>query len=181
VESFENVDAELKLNSDSTRKGRHVAFHMVITPFGKLTIGATDSALIMLRFGWHRAFNEHRFKTRFQQKIIADCEIQIAEYVAGKRFSFDLPLDPQGTEFQKIVWGELSKISYGVTINYGEQARRIGRPKAARAVGAANGRNPIAIIIPCHRVIGVSGSLTGFAAGLEMKRTLLNIERQFKN
>lgn len=108
--------------------------------------------------------------------MIDSCAEQLIEYFAGARKSFDLSLSPSGTTFQQSVWTELRKIPYGTTINYGEQARRIGQPKASRAVGAANGKNPIAIIVPCHRVVGASGSLTGFAGGMDMKKALLDLE-----
>ena len=101
---------------------------------------------------------------------------QLDEYFAGRRRTFELELDPHGTEFQRHVWAELRRIPWGETISYGELARRIGRPSASRAVGAANGRNPIPIVIPCHRVIGANGDLTGFGGGLPIKRKLLALE-----
>lgn len=101
---------------------------------------------------------------------------QIREYFAGTRNTFDLPLELVGTPFQQKVWRELGGIPFGGTISYGEQARRVGRPQAARAVGAANGRNPVPIVLPCHRVIGSGGELTGFGGGLDVKRALLNHE-----
>ena len=100
---------------------------------------------------------------------------QLKEYFSGKRKSFDLPLKPEGTEFQMKVWRELSRIPYGTTISYGEQAKRVGDKNAARAVGSANGRNPIAIIVPCHRVVASSG-IGGFGGGLKAKRILLSLE-----
>jgi methylated-DNA-[protein]-cysteine S-methyltransferase len=103
---------------------------------------------------------------------------QIQEYFAGARRTFDLPLDLGGTPFQQKVWLELGSIPFGTTISYGEQARRVGRPQAARAVGAANGRNPVPIVLPCHRVIGSGGALTGFGGGLDTKRTLLRHEAE---
>jgi methylated-DNA-[protein]-cysteine S-methyltransferase len=103
---------------------------------------------------------------------------QLAEYFAGARREFDLPLDPQGTEFQREAWGVLRTISYGSTITYREQASALGDPNRARAVGAANGRNPISIIVPCHRVVATSGALTGFAGGLPTKAWLLEHERR---
>ena len=108
--------------------------------------------------------------------ILDQATLQLAEYLQGTRTDFDLPLEPEGTEFQRKVWAELQRISYGTTISYGELARRIGQPTASRAVGLANGRNPIAILIPCHRVIGADGSLTGYASGVERKKWLLNRE-----
>jgi methylated-DNA-[protein]-cysteine S-methyltransferase len=101
---------------------------------------------------------------------------QLAEYFAGERTTFALALAMDGTPFQRLVWQELRRIPYGETISYGELARRVGKPDAARAVGLANGRNPISVIVPCHRVIGANGSLTGFGGGLERKRMLLELE-----
>jgi methylated-DNA-[protein]-cysteine S-methyltransferase len=101
---------------------------------------------------------------------------QIAAYFAGTRQMFDLPLDPMGTDFQKQVWEELTRIPYGQTISYGELARRIGNPGASRAVGLANARNPISVLVPCHRVIGASGKLTGYSGGTERKNALLTYE-----
>ena len=101
---------------------------------------------------------------------------QLAEYFAGARRRFELSLEPAGTEFELAVWGALREIPYGETVSYGELAARIGHPDAARAVGVANARNPIAVIIPCHRVIGADGSLTGYGGGLERKRLLLDLE-----
>ena len=101
---------------------------------------------------------------------------QLDAYFAGELTEFDLPLAPEGTPFQMRVWDELTKIPYGATASYGEIAARIGQPKAMRAVGVANGRNPLAIVIPCHRVIGSSGSLTGYGGGLDRKRWLLDLE-----
>ncbi|HXU47136.1 MAG TPA: methylated-DNA--[protein]-cysteine S-methyltransferase [Thermoanaerobaculia bacterium] len=101
---------------------------------------------------------------------------QLAEYLSGTRRDFDLPLETQGTEFQRAVWGELLRIPFGATRSYGEIARRLARPAASRAVGLANHDNPIGVVIPCHRVIGSDGSLTGYAGGLEMKRRLLELE-----
>ncbi|WP_309136000.1 methylated-DNA--[protein]-cysteine S-methyltransferase [Brevibacterium oceani] len=108
--------------------------------------------------------------------IFADTAAQLGEYFAGHRRGFDLPLAPQGTEFQRSVWQGLLEIPYGHTANYGELAEAVGRPTAARAVGAANGKNPISIIVPCHRVIGANGSLTGYAWGEDKKRRLLTLE-----
>lgn len=108
--------------------------------------------------------------------VLVKAERQLAEYFRGERRSFDLPLDFHGTEFQKAVWAGLLEIPYGETRSYGQLAQRLKRPKASRAVGAANGKNPISIITPCHRVIGASGKLTGFAGGLEAKAFLLGLE-----
>ena len=104
---------------------------------------------------------------------------QLGQYFDGTRRDFDLPLAGRGTPFQQRVWEELRRIPYGETISYGELARRIGRPTASRAVGAANGRNPIAIVVPCHRVIGADGTLIGYGGGLPVKQALLALERRF--
>lgn len=106
----------------------------------------------------------------------ADAERQLEEYFAGERQAFDVTLAPAGTEFQLRVWQELRHIPYGETISYGELAKRIGQPDASRAVGLANGANPISILIPCHRVVGTNGKLTGYGGGLENKRLLLDLE-----
>ena len=102
---------------------------------------------------------------------------QLDEYFGGDRIEFDVPLELAGTEFQRAVWAQLCAIPYGETISYGELARRVGNPRASRAVGSANGRNPIAVIVPCHRVIAGDGSLGGYGGGLDRKTTLLDLER----
>jgi methylated-DNA-[protein]-cysteine S-methyltransferase len=102
---------------------------------------------------------------------------QLNEYFSGKRREFELPLDLHGTEFQVAAWKSLARIPFGRTSSYGEQAASIGRPTAVRAIGGANGRNPVAVILPCHRVIGANGSLTGFGGGLEVKKWLLQHEQ----
>jgi methylated-DNA-[protein]-cysteine S-methyltransferase len=106
-----------------------------------------------------------------------DAMTQLEEYFAGARTRFDVPLAAEGAPFEREVWHALEGIPYGETVSYGEIARRVGQPTAARAVGTANGRNPIAVIVPCHRVIGADGSLTGYGGGLERKRLLLELER----
>ncbi len=109
--------------------------------------------------------------------VLADAARQLAEYFDGERTEFDLPLDLVGTEFQVAAWQALATIPFGETVSYGEQARRLGRPNAFRAVGAANGQNPVPIVLPCHRVVGADGSLTGFGGGLDTKRWLLDHEQ----
>jgi O-6-methylguanine DNA methyltransferase len=101
---------------------------------------------------------------------------QLGEYFAGRRRSFDLPLAPRGSAFQRAVWDELARVPYGRTVSYGELAERMGRPGASRAVGGANNKNPLPIVVPCHRVIGADGSLTGYGGGLDKKRALLALE-----
>ncbi|MGN6687350.1 MAG: methylated-DNA--[protein]-cysteine S-methyltransferase [Actinomycetales bacterium] len=110
------------------------------------------------------------------EQVVAEAERQLREYFAGQRVDFDLPLAPEGTAFQSKVWAALQRIPYGETWSYGRLATEIGQPTASRAVGLANGRNPIAIVIPCHRVIGANGTLTGYASGTERKRWLLDLE-----
>ena len=113
---------------------------------------------------------------RRTEEPFRDAVSQLDAYFAGERREFDLALAPEGTSFQRLVWSALTRIPYGETVSYAELARRLGRPFATRAVGAANGRNPIPIIIPCHRVIGSDGSLTGYGGGLTIKRRLLDLE-----
>lgn len=113
---------------------------------------------------------------REDPEALAPALTQLREYFSGTRHEFDLPLDMHGTPFQRAVWAQVARIPYGTTTTYGEIARRVGRPRAARAVGGANGANPLPIIIPCHRVIGVRGSLTGYGAGLAVKAKLLQLE-----
>ena len=128
----------------------------------------------MARFSFHlkRAPREDRDAVR-DEKALAFVQKQIDEYCAGKRRDFDLELAPTGNDFQMKVWKALTTIPFGETTSYGALAKKIGHPDAARAVGAANGANPIALIVPCHRVIGADGSLTGFGGGLPLKRALL--------
>jgi methylated-DNA-[protein]-cysteine S-methyltransferase len=118
----------------------------------------------------------HQVSWKKDRKPFEEVETQLDSYFASELQEFDLPLELAGTEFQKIVWKMLTKIPYGETWSYGELARHIGRPKASRAVGAANGLNPIPVIIPCHRVIGSDGKLTGFGGGIKTKEYLLNLE-----
>jgi methylated-DNA-[protein]-cysteine S-methyltransferase len=113
------------------------------------------------------------------QPLVREALRQLAAYFAGRLTAFDLPLDMKGTEFQRRVWSALRDIPYGKSCSYGELARAIGRPAAVRAVGAANGRNPIAIVVPCHRVIGASGKLVGYGGGLPLKQMLLGLEADY--
>jgi methylated-DNA-[protein]-cysteine S-methyltransferase len=142
---------------------------IVSSPIGPLTLVERDGAIARLSFGAHGPGEP-------PTPLLARAVAQLEEYFAGERRSFDLPLAPSGTEFQLACWRALAEIPYGETRSYGEQARHIGRPDRARAVGAANGANPIAIILPCHRVIGADGSLVGFGGGLDTKRRLLDLE-----
>ncbi len=167
-----------RIRKNSFKEGPEIYQHKIIkSPVGLITLIASEKALVSLLWPSSSAKLELPEKTiKKENSILTATTTQLEEYFAGKRKIFDLPLDPQGTEFQKLVWQQLAKIPYGKFISYGEQARRLGRPKAARAVGAANGKNPISIIIPCHRVLGASGTLTGYAGGLEVKQRLLRLE-----
>jgi methylated-DNA-[protein]-cysteine S-methyltransferase len=111
-----------------------------------------------------------------QHPILVEAERQLSDYFAGKRTQFELPLEPRGTEFQKKVWRHLRRIPFGKTRSYGDIARTVGSPRASRAVGAACGKNPLSIVVPCHRVVGANGALTGFGGGLETKAELLALE-----
>jgi len=148
------------------------------TPIGELLLAGEDGALSMIGFPKGSMRREPEPDWIFNEKPLADARAQLGEYFAGDRKEFDLPLKLNGTEFQVSVLEALLNIPYGQTTSYGEIARRIGRPKAVRAVGAANGRNPIPIVVPCHRVIGVTGDLTGFGGGLDTKEALLRLEAE---
>lgn len=147
------------------------------SPLGELTLESDGAALVRIRLPQekHPAPDEGAVR-RDDAAPFAAAVAQLDEYFAGKRRSFDLPLAPTGTAFQKAVWRALLRIPYGRTTSYGALADQLGKPTASRAVGAANGRNPLPIVVPCHRVIGSSGRLTGYAGGLEAKRTLLELE-----
>jgi methylated-DNA-[protein]-cysteine S-methyltransferase len=147
---------------------------MFDAPFGRLALCARGDQLVCLNLPNHPVPDGRVEKT----PVLAATAAQLREYFAGTRTTFDLPLAPEGTPFQKLVWDQLLEIPYGVTRSYGEVARAIGRPAASRAVGAANGKNPIAIIIPCHRVIGADGTLTGYGGGMPTKQWLLEHEQR---
>jgi methylated-DNA-[protein]-cysteine S-methyltransferase len=150
-------------------------YTMIASPFGDLLMAAVDGTLTGLYMPGE-ALEPPPGAVR-DDAGFARVRVQLEEYFAGRRREFDVPLAPVGTAFQQRVWDELQRVEYGRTISYAELAARIGRPTAIRAAGAANGRNPISILIPCHRVIGSSGSLTGYSGGLEAKRLLLELER----
>jgi methylated-DNA-[protein]-cysteine S-methyltransferase len=151
----------------------------VDSPVGPLTLVARDGALVGLYMHEqrHRPGTETFGVRDDDAEPFAEAAAQLAEYFAGERAAFDLPLAPRGTPFQQRVWAALLEIPYGGTTSYGELAARIGSPGAARAVGLANGRNPIGIVVPCHRVVGSTGALTGYGGGIETKRRLLAAER----
>ena len=148
----------------------------VDSPIGELTVVAEDGALVGLYMTGHRpAPDPESFGERVDDALPA-ATAQLAEYFAGERTAFDLPLAPRGTAFQQAVWAALRDIPYGETRSYGELAAALGRPGASRAVGLANGRNPLSIVVPCHRVVGAGGKLTGYAGGMERKSWLLALE-----
>ena len=148
------------------------------TPIGELLLAGEEGALAMIGFPKGSMRREPESDWIFNEAQLEDAARQLREYFAGERRDFDLPLKLQGTEFQVSVLEALQDIPYGETTSYGEIAKRIGRPKAVRAVGAANGRNPIPIVVPCHRVIGSTGDLTGFGGGLDTKEALLRLEAE---
>lgn len=150
----------------------------VESPIGRLLLMSDGAALTVLHMLDERESVElpRGAVQDASARPLSDAVRQLEEYFAGGRTAFDLPLRLAGTPFQRRVWQELQAIPYGTTISYGELARRIGEPGASRAVGMANGRNPIAVIVPCHRVIGANGHLVGFGGGLGRKRTLLDLE-----
>lgn len=155
-------------------------YKYIDSPVGRLKLVATDNALVAVMWD-----NEDHKRVRLAEQIekndhpvLQQTQQQLEEYFAGQRQTFDLPLDFSGTDFQKQVWAALLTIPYGETRSYKDIAVQIGNEKAVRAVGAANGRNPISIIAPCHRVIGAGGALVGFAGGLDKKDILLKLEQQ---
>jgi methylated-DNA-[protein]-cysteine S-methyltransferase len=154
-----------------------VTQHSIIdTPVGLLTLVGRDGALTGVYFAEHvRRPAEEMFGTRNDAAFAGPAE-QLAEYFAGQRRTFDLTLRPAGNAFQQRVWAELSRIPYAHTRTYGQLATALGDPRLARAVGAANGQNPLSIIVPCHRVVGSDGKLTGYAGGLPVKAFLLDLE-----
>jgi methylated-DNA-[protein]-cysteine S-methyltransferase len=149
---------------------RKMNFHNVLsTPFGPIHTSVNqDGALVSLRFA--------SFEGECTPDRTSHADQEILQYIAGERQQFTIPLAPEGSEFQHRIWRILTEIPFGTVRTYGDLAKQIGNPNAARAVGRANATNPIALVVPCHRVIGTSGTLTGFAYGVEIKRQLLEFE-----
>ena len=155
---------------DHARGGDSVrGVHTVDTPIGPLLLSADEGHLSRVEFGAATV-------CRSSAPPFAEAETQLHAYFAGELERFELPLAPRGTDFQRSVWDALGEIPYGHTTTYSDLAARLGRPSACRAVGAANGRNPLPVIVPCHRVVGAAGALTGYGGGLERKRVLLALE-----
>ena len=147
------------------------------SPLGSILLAATDKGLVGLYFAQHRHFKGPQDWQRDDSlPILQQTAAQLTAYFAGQRRTFDLPLDLQGTPFQRAVWNALRGIPFGSSVTYAEHAQSIGNPRAVRAVGTAIGRNPVSIIVPCHRVLGAQKALTGYAGGLERKQTLLTLE-----
>jgi methylated-DNA-[protein]-cysteine S-methyltransferase len=160
-------------------------WHEMDTEIAPLMLVSDGRSLVGLYFPGHRHVAERSPQGRFvtedelgEHPVLAMARTQLEDYFAGRRREFDLPLDPGGTAFQHRVWAALRDIPYATTHSYGQVAEAIGRRGAARAVGMANGRNPLSIIVPCHRVIGSNGKLIGYAGGQANKRALLDLERQ---
>lgn len=148
------------------------------TPIGALLLAGDGERLSLLGFPSGKMRRQHESAWILSATPFQNVCAQLDEYFAGRLTRFDLPLAPSGTAFQETVWQALTEIPYGETWSYGQLAQHIGKPKASRAVGAANGLNPIPVIIPCHRVIGSTGKLTGFGGGLQTKEFLLGLEAQ---
>jgi len=178
-------------NSNTTTQISQIVMQ---TPIGELTVVANERALVAIRWDTTSNDREPDAHNPVDRKLSDDVVIvqsgehdvldraaeQLAEYFTGSRMTFELPLEPHGTSFQRAAWEELVRIPYGETITYGEQASAMGDRNKSRAVGSANGQNPIPIVVPCHRVIGSNGKLTGFAGGLEVKAWLLDHEFQVR-
>lgn len=154
---------------------RSTVYTHMDSPLGKLLIAMNDRGVVAIHFPQENPTRNPDWQHKNLQCAAAE---QLRAYFDGTLKTFDLSLAPEGTPFQLKVWEELQKIPYGKTISYKTLAQRLGNPKAVRAVGAANGKNPLPIVIPCHRVIGSDGSLTGYAGGLSIKKSLLDFERQ---
>lgn len=167
-----------------------ITIQRYLSPCGELILGSLDGCLCLCDWvgGRHRHSTELRLKrllnAEYQEGSSNVIEVacrQLDEYFRGERRVFDLPLLFAGSSFQKMVWKELVNIPYGTTISYGEMSRRLGMPKAVRALANANGANAISVVVPCHRVVGSNGSLTGYGGGLDVKRFLLNLENLERN
>ena len=153
-----------------------ICYRMHESPLGRLLLAASDAGLCGVYFEEHRHFPGAQGWQEGEHPHLTRAAMQLDAYFNGSLRAFDLPLDPQGTPFQQAVWRHLSTVAYGATASYLSHARAIGADRAVRAVGSAIGRNPLAIIVPCHRIVGSDGRLTGYAGGLERKRYLLTFE-----
>ena len=174
----------------SMKEKKHIVTSLYESPFGMLLLGSFGERLCLC--DWHTEHHRDKISGRLQRilnarleeetsPVIEKASSELDEYFAGKRKAFDIPLLFTGTEFQKAVWQALLDIPYGNTISYKEQAMRIGKPTAIRAVANANGANPISLFAPCHRVVGSDNSLTGYGGGIKIKEYLLNLENQHRD
>ena len=163
------------MNNTPKNRSEQTVSRVIATPIGKLTLVASPQGLQRINFGAKKLRVSRNVSLKADSHLI-QTERQLHEYFAGKRKKFSIKLDISGTAFQESVWYALNKISYGKTISYAQQAKLVRKPKAFRAVGSANGKNPVAIILPCHRVIASSGALGGYGGGLAIKRKLLALE-----
>lgn len=155
-----------------------LGYLVVESPIGDIHLFANDQGLVGLYTNTHRSPLPTNGIATSDHPILNQAAVELTEYFKGNRRNFSVAVDPQGTKFQRSVWAELQKIPCGETITYGTLAKRLGDPLLTRAVGTANGQNPVSIIIPCHRVIGANGHLTGYAGGLEIKRWLIDHEAE---
>ena len=154
-----------------------LAYDQFESPQGTMLIAATEKGLAGVYFKGQKYFPKKReWQRDARHPVLRQAKRELAQYFAGRRQRFEVPLDPQGTPFQRSVWKQIAKIAFGKTATYSELARRAGHPGSARAAGAATGRNPLSVIVPCHRIMGADGSLTGYAGGLARKRALLELE-----
>ena len=160
----------------SRAKAETLIYHVVKSPIGRLILASDGIALVGVWMANASPTDANWSRLEGDDDILAQARQELEEYFDGRRRTFDVPLAPNGTEFQLSVWSALTTIPFGTTISYADLARRVGNEAAVRAVGAANGRNPIPVIVPCHRVIGSDGSLTGFGGGLPRKKWLLQHE-----
>ena len=166
------------MTTENRANGQRLVYKWMDSPIGRLKLVATDQGLAGILWQKERP-GRVKFSAPVEDashEVLVEAERQLNDYFRGRRKTFSLRLDFAGTEFQREVWAALLTIPFGETRSYAQIARQIGRPSATRAVGAANGRNPIAIVAPCHRVVGASGALTGFAGGLDAKAWLLGLE-----
>lgn len=168
--------AALQRRSFGEKTVTEIRYTVMPSPLGDIAIAASDAGIRRLALPTQLALRGFPEDWQRDDSVAADAIQQLQEYFAGQRKTFDLALDMQGTDFQEEVWAALQTVPFGSTCTYGDLAKQIGRPKAVRALGAANGRNPVPIIVPCHRVIGANGKLTGYFGGEGIKAELLALE-----
>jgi len=153
-----------------------ISYDYLDTPRGRMLLVSSERGLAGAYFVGQKHYPKLDKAWTRDRKGMQQAKRELLEYFAGRRERFDMPLDPQGTPFQRAVWREIAKVGFGETISYAELARRAGSPSSARAAGAATGRNPLSVIVPCHRIVGTNGALTGYAGGLGRKKAFLALE-----